>query len=110
MVKIIKKEFEVMKFKLLILFLGVVVMLSSCGVLQDVKSEKSEMCVLVYLLVMIDFYISVWLFMDNLYDGLVKYWIGKDFLFLGVVKVDGQIYCFMGMEEFELFLLVKILE
>ena len=85
-----------MKLKLSTLFLGAAAMLSSCGAPQDVKSEKSEMRAPAYPLVMIDPYTSAWSFTDNLYDGPVKHWTGKDFPFLGVAKVDGQIYRFMG--------------
>ena len=99
-----------MKLKLSTLFLGAAAMLSSCGAPQDVKSEKSEMRAPAYPLVMIDPYTSAWSFTDNLYDGPVKHWTGKDFPFLGVAKVDGQIYRFMGTEELELLPLVKTSE
>ena len=44
------------------------------------------------------------------YDSPVKHWTGKDFSLLGVAKVDGQTYRFMGTEELELRPLVKTSE
>ena len=99
-----------MKLKLSTLFLGAAAMLSSCGAPQDIKSDKNELRAPAYPLVTIDPYTSAWSFTDNLYDGPVKHWTGKDFPFLGVAKVDGQIYRFMGTEELELLPLVKTSE
>ena len=39
---------------------------------------------------------------DNLYDSPVRHWTGKDFPLIGVVKVDGVSYRFMGTEELEM--------
>jgi hypothetical protein len=60
--------------------------------------------------VTIDPYTSAWATTDNLYDSPVKHWTGKDFSLLGVAKVDGQTYRFMGTEELELRPLVKTSE
>lgn len=49
-------------------------------------------------LITIDPYTSGWSFGDNLYDGPVKHWTGKDFPMIGVAKVDGKLYRFMGAE------------
>lgn len=53
-------------------------------------------------LVMIDPYTSAWSMTDNLYDESVKHWTGKEFPFIGVIKVDGTPYRFMGIENLEL--------
>jgi hypothetical protein len=50
-------------------------------------------------LVTIDPYTSGWAFTDNLYDGSVKHWTGEDFPLVGAVRVDGQAYRFMGVEN-----------
>ena len=53
-----------------------------------------------YPLVTIDPYTSAWSMTDNLYDGPVKHWTGKDFPLIGVLKVDGIPYRFMGTEVY----------
>ena len=63
---------------------------------------KNELRAPAYPLVTIDPYTSAWAFQDNLYDGAVKHWTGKSFPLIGVAKVDGQTYRFMGAEELEL--------
>jgi hypothetical protein len=49
-------------------------------------------------LITIDPYTSGWSFTDNLYDGTVRHWTGKDFPLLGVVEVDGVAFRFLGKE------------
>ena len=90
-----------MKNKLIVLFLGVVATFSSCYV-QAKQRDRSELCAPAYPLVTIDPYISAWSFADELYEGSVKHWTGKDFPLIGAAKVDGQIYRFMGMEDLDL--------
>jgi len=51
-----------------------------------------------YPLVTIDPYTSAWSSTDNLYDSPVKHWTGRDFPLLGVIRVDGIDYRFMGKE------------
>ena len=52
-----------------------------------------------YPLITIDPYTSGWSFTDNLYDDVTRHWTGYKFPLIGVVKVDGQPYRFMGQEE-----------
>lgn len=47
---------------------------------------------------------------DNLYDGSVKHWTGKDFPLIGALKVDGVAYRFMGTEDLELLPVVPTSE
>ena len=52
-----------------------------------------------YPLITIDPYTSAWSMSDKLYDSQIKHWTGTDFQFLGVIRVDGKPYRFMGQEE-----------
>lgn len=99
-----------MKSKLSTLFLGLTAILSSCESPRNTTYEKSELRAPAYPLVTIDPYTSAWASTDNLYDGMIKHWTGKDFPLLGVIKVDGETYRFMGMEELELTTLLKTSE
>lgn len=55
-----------------------------------------------YPLVTIDPYTSAWSMSDKLYDSPVRHWTGKDFPLVGVIKVDGVSYRFMGTEDAEM--------
>lgn len=93
----------------MMLLLGTASVFCSCGPRIE-QHEKSELRAPAYPLVTIDPYTSAWSATDNLYDSSVKHWTGKDFPLLGVAKVDGQTYRFMGTEELELRPLVKTSE
>ena len=94
-----------MKAKLFIILAGLF-LLFSC-----VPSDKrivisNELRAPAYPLINIDPYTSAWSMTDNLYDSSVKHWTGKDFPLLGVIKVDGKSYRFMGKETPEMEILV----
>jgi len=74
------------------------------GCEQDISHDviKSNLRPPAYPLITIDPYTSGWSFTDKLYEGSVKHWTGKDFPLLGVIKVDGEFYRFMGEESIEL--------
>ena len=81
------------------LFLAVVAfaaMAVSCSTPAPVKNELRAPS---YPLITIDPYTSAWSPADNLYDHQVTHWTGKKFPFLGTLRVDGQVYRFMGEEE-----------
>ena len=63
--------------------------------------EKNELRAPAYPLVTIDPYTNAWSFGDNLYDSSLKHWTGQDFPLIGVVKVDGVPYRFMGIEDYD---------
>lgn len=63
---------------------------------------KNELRAPMYPLVTIDPYTSVWSATDCLYEAPLKHWTGKSMPLLGVIKVDGTCYRFMGDEELEL--------
>lgn len=52
-----------------------------------------------YPLITIDPYISAWSFTDNLFDGPVRHWTGTTHSIIGAIRVDGQVYRFMGKED-----------
>jgi hypothetical protein len=81
-----------------ILSIGVL-LLSSCVQMDKQTVIKSELRAPAVPLVTIDPYTSAWSMTNNLYDSSVKHWTGKEFPLLGVIKVDGEEYRFMG-EEF----------
>ncbi len=55
-----------------------------------------------YPLVTIDPYTSVWSETDNLYDSPVRHWTGKVHPLIGAIRVDGQVYRFLGKEDIPL--------
>lgn len=63
-----------------------------------------------YPLITIDPYTSGWSFTNNLYDSSVKHWTGKDFPLIGAIKVDNEVYRFMGTEDLELNAIAKTSE
>lgn len=55
-----------------------------------------------YPLVTVDPYFNAWSYTDNLYDDQTRHWTGKEFPMLGALRVDGEVYRFMGKEELPL--------
>lgn len=76
--------------------------LASCSESTDFEVIKNDLRAPAWPLVTIDPYTSAWSMSDNLYDGPVKHWTGKDFPLIGAVRVDGTTYRFMGTEDIEL--------
>lgn len=74
---------------------------------SDFEIVKNGLRAPAYPLITVDPYTSGWSFTDNLYDSSVKHWTGKDFPLIGVAKVDGKTFRFMGKEEVELVPIVK---
>lgn len=90
-----------MKNRLVTMLFGMAAVFGSYTARAE-QHVKSELRAPAYPLVTIDPYTSAWSFADELYEGSVKHWTGKDFPLIGALKVDGQIYRFMGMEDLDL--------
>ena len=52
-----------------------------------------------YPLVTVDPYTSAWSETDTLYNSPIRHWTGKTHSLIGVIRVDGKVYRFMGKEE-----------
>ena len=70
--------------------------LAGCSAPQQIKSDLRAPA---YPLITIDPYTSAWSGADNLYDRQIMHWTEKDFPFVGVLRVDGKTYRFMGVEQ-----------
>ena len=44
-------------------------------------------------------YFSIWSFTDNLNESTTKHWTGSNQSMVGLIKVDNQVYKFLGKEE-----------
>jgi len=74
----------------------------SCNVEQAGAYPANNLRATAYPLVTIDPYTSVWAFGDTLYSQHPRHWTGFEFPMLGVIKVDGVTYRFMGVEDSDL--------
>ena len=76
---------------------------ASCGQQQSSKEEAgASFRAPAFPLITIDPYTSAWSTSDQLFDSPVKHWTGKNHSLIGAVRVDGQVYRFLGKEEIPL--------
>lgn len=81
--------------------------LSSCAQLKEQEEAQKEEVGLefrapAYPLITIDPYTSAWSTSDQLFDTPVKHWTGRNHSLIGAVRVDGQMYRFLGKEDIPL--------
>lgn len=55
-----------------------------------------------YPLVTVDPYFNAWSYTDLLYDDHARHWTDKEFPLVGALRVDGEVYRFMGVEKLPL--------
>jgi hypothetical protein len=55
-----------------------------------------------YPLITIDPYTSAWSETNQLFDSPVRHWTGKTHSLIGAIRVDGQVYRFLGKEDIPL--------
>lgn len=79
---------------------------AACG--TDTSVVKNSLRAPAYPLVSIDPYTSAWSASDELYGSSVQHWTGKEFPLIGALKVDGEVYRFMGIEDSDLLTLVPV--
>ena len=69
---------------------------------KEMSVIKNDLRAPAYPLITIDPNTSAWSATDVLYDSNVQHWTGKDFPLIGAIRVDGEVYRFMGIEVPEL--------
>ena len=95
-----KKKKTMKNFIRLFLFYAHIIvfcLITGCG--GGLKTHiKSDLRAPAFPLITIDPYTSAWSFTDNLFDDYVRHWTGKSFPLVGAIRVDGEVYRFMGSE------------
>jgi len=72
------------------------------------QTVTTELRAPAYPLVTIDPYTSAWSETDQLFDSPVRHWTGKTHSLIGALRVDGQVYRFLGKEDVPLKTLVPM--
>lgn len=98
-----------MKLKSKITFFALLICCATNLIAQQ-SLVKNDLRAPAFPLITIDPNTSAWSYTDNLYDDAVRHWTDKAFPLLGVIKVDGVAYRFLGKEEIELEPIAKMAE
>lgn len=98
-----------MKLKSKITFFALLICCATNLIAQQ-SQVKNDLRAPAFPLITIDPNTSAWSYTDNLYDDAVRHWTDKAFPLLGVIKVDGVAYRFLGKEEIELEPIAKMAE
>jgi len=76
----------------------IIILLPEAGIGQSIKNTLRAPA---YPIITIDPNTSAWSYTDQLYESTIRHWSDRTFPLLGVLKVDGKPYRFMGTEELE---------
>ena len=83
--------------KRLLLFLATLCAVSCAS--KDAPIMQNDLRLPAVPLVMIDPFTNAWSFDDNLYDGQIGHRVKKVLEFVGAIRVDGEIYGLMGLDD-----------
>ncbi|MBN2486010.1 MAG: DUF4965 domain-containing protein [Bacteroidales bacterium] len=85
--------------KNLVLWSFTLALVVSCSTREGDFLAKTQLRAPAYPLVTIDPYTSVWSMADLLYEKPTQHWTGRDHPLIGAIRVDGQVYRFLGKEK-----------
>jgi hypothetical protein len=91
--------FHHLNFGLTLLFTGLMFQSVCQPKIPEKHSGTTEMRAPAYPLITIDPYTCAWSTTDQLFDGTVSHWTGKTHGLIGAIRVDGQVYRFLGKES-----------
>ena len=79
--------------------IAITLLFSSCNCSTESSVAAVQLRAPAYPLITIDPYMSTWAETDLLFDDAVKHWTGKNRSLIGALRVDSQIYRFLGKES-----------
>ncbi len=92
-----------MKYSLYYVMVALLFLVTACKETEKQKEHHTtSLRAPAYPLITIDPYTSAWSTTDNLYDGPVRHWTGKVHSLIGAIRIDGEVYRFLGKEELPL--------
>jgi len=92
------------KFSQFLGLFALIALIHSCGSPSGQSPERtySSFRAPAYPLITIDPYTSAWSMTDLLFDSPVRHWTGKTHSLIGAIRVDGEVYRFLGKEDLPL--------
>ncbi len=84
------------------LFIGSILFANAQPAKTSIQTTTTEFRAPAYPLVTIDPYTSAWSETNQLFDSPVRHWTGKTHSLIGAIRVDKQVYRFLGKEDIPL--------